>query len=532
MKQTVHTNLKNCFALLFTLSFIGSKAQQVEQAIFFSQIEMQSAGGQPYDEFYWLNSNNASLSKTAVKFPTSGSYRVDISAYRTAGIPRLELFIDDIAKARITVNTPTISIFSFLIQNIPAGVHHIKIELSNFSSGANHLRIGLIYLTQTNSTVPYSFPAVTTHSLVAGQFLQASDFGSGRLRGFNLDNNGTNQTNANGGSVQSMIDMRATGANIARCFVAITRSLTSNTYQLKPDALQKLDTTIQRATRLGFYVVPCLFLDPKFNSGKGNTDLWGPTSLGPDQGLADSFLQRRNSIVALWKFLAARYKNKKWVGAYDLWNEPRSLFNYALYLRWQQQIIDSIRIVDPDHVIAIEGVKNNMFAMMLPFSKENIIYSPHFYSTLKITHQGIEGTIRNKYPTLTPTSNLKVPFDRLELSKQYNNVRTMSNRFHVSIFVGEFSCVNWAPLNDAGEWTSTKWIDDNISLLEIEKWAWCYHSWREWTPWESEIPSQWYVDNNVIFRDGRPSNLPPASARTSRAPTIVMLKKWFCLNGY
>lgn len=532
IQQLAKTILKFSASLLVTLFFISiTEAQPVKPSIFLSQIEMMSSGGQPYDEFYWLNSNNASLTKTGATFSTTGSYRVDISAYKTAGTPIVNIFIDGTLKGSITVNTMTTNLFSLFISNILSGIHTIKLQLSNFNSGINHVRIGLIYFTQTSQTMPYVYPDITPLALVAGQFLQANHFGSGKLRGFNLDDNGTNQTNANGGSVQSMIDMKATGANIARCFVSVTRLLNSNTYQLKPDALQKLDTTVRRAARLGFYVVPCLYLDPKFNGGKGNADLWGSISLGSNQGVADSFVKRRNSVIALWKFLANRYKNNTWIGAYDLWNEPRSLFNYALYLRWQQQITDSIRAIDPNHVVAIECIKNDMFAMMLPFKNNNIIYSPHGYSTLAITHQGVDDVVRNKYPTLNSTSNLKAPFGKTELSMQHNDVRTMSHRFHVPIFIGEFSCVNWAPLNDAGEWASTKWINDNITLLEAEQWAWCYHSWREWTPWESEIPSQWYIDNHVTFKNGRPSSLPPASARTSKAPTIVMLKNWFRLNA-
>jgi len=521
------------FSVLFILTFFFisvGKTQSVKPSIVLSQIEMTPLGGQPYDEFYWLNSNNAALIKTNAKFLTTGSYRVDVSAYSTAGTPIVNLLIDGVSKGGITVNTVTTNIFSLSISNIPSGAHTIKLQLSNFNSGNNHVRIGLIYFSQTTLSTPYVYPAITSLTLARGKFLQANHFGSGKLRGFNLDENGTNQTNANGGSVQSMIDMKATGANIARCFVSVTRSLNSNSYQLKPDALQKLDTTVQRAARFGFYIIPCLYLDPKFNGGQGNIDLWGPTSLGPNQGIADDFVQRRNSVVAIWKFLANRYKNNTWVGAYDLWNEPRSLFNYALYLRWQQQIIDSIRIIDQNHVVAVECIKNDMFAMMLPFQNSNIIYSPHGYSSLKITHQGLDGTVRNKYPTLVSTADLNAPFGKTELSKQHDDVRTMSHRFHVPIFIGEFSCINWSPLNDAGEWTSTKWTDDNISLLEAERWSWVYHAWREWTPWESEIPSQWYVDNHVTYTNGHPSSLPPTSARTSKAPTIVMLKKWFRLN--
>jgi hypothetical protein len=516
--------MKNLLSVLSTLICFGSFSQTEKPAIFLSQIEMTPSGGQPYDEFYWFNSNNASLSKS-VSFPVTGSYRFDLSAYLTSGSPSVKLIIDGISKGTLSVTNTSIAIYSLFINSISAGTHTIIIQLNNFSSGANHCRVGLLYFTQTSTTTPYIYPTIRPLAFVKGQILQANHFGSGRLRGFSLGGNGTNQPTEN---ANSMIAMKATGANIARCFVNIVRPLTSNTYQLNTGELAKLDTTIARAARLGFYVVPCLELDPSFNNGQGDIDLWGPTSLGVAQGRGSNYVARRASVVALWQFLANRYKGNPAVAAYDLWNEPRILFNYALYLKWQQQIIEAIRVIDPVHVIAVECINNDMFAMMLPLPYTNIIYSPHGYSPLSITHQGVfsgENMVRTKYPTQA--------FGKSDLSKQHNNVRIMSQRFHVPVFVGEFSCVNWAPLNDAGQWTSTTWINDNISLLEHEGWSWVYHNWNrggEAIEWDPEIPSSYY--NSMSFSDATPSSKATKSAESSTAPTIVMLKKWFLLNDF
>jgi hypothetical protein len=177
-----------------------------------------------------------------------------------------------------------------------------------------------------------------------------------------------------------------------------------------------------------------------------------------------------------------------------------------------------------------------MFAMMLPLLDSNIVYSPHGYTPLTITHQGVDNepkaNVRNKYPTIKATTN-QSRFSKQDLSKQHDDVRTMAHRFNVPIFIGEFSCVNWAPLNDLGDWTSTKWCDDNISLIEEEGWSWTYHTWRgDWPGWEAEIPSSYY--NQFTFQNASPQGLPKYSkwikARSSTAPTIKMLKKWFSLN--
>src|SRR6266581_3028431 len=89
-------------AFIFSITGIS---QTEKPAVFLSQIEMSASGGQPYAEFYWLNSNNASLTKTGVSFPKTGSYRVDISAYKTAGTPVINVLVDGSSKGTITVNT-------------------------------------------------------------------------------------------------------------------------------------------------------------------------------------------------------------------------------------------------------------------------------------------------------------------------------------------------------------------------------------------------------------------------------------------
>src|SRR6266508_2056207 len=53
-------------ALIAILFFENINAQTTKPDVFLSQIEMIPSGGQVYDEFYWLNSNNASLTKTGV----------------------------------------------------------------------------------------------------------------------------------------------------------------------------------------------------------------------------------------------------------------------------------------------------------------------------------------------------------------------------------------------------------------------------------------------------------------------------------
>ena len=92
--------------------------------------------------------------------------------------------------------------------------------------------------------------------------------------------------------------------------------------------------------------------------------------------------QNKNLTVQIWRKLAEHYKDKEWIGGYDLLNEPK--WNLPpnnqplrdLYIR----ITDTIRAVDTNHLIFIEG---NWFATdfsgLTPPWDDNMAYSFHKY---------------------------------------------------------------------------------------------------------------------------------------------------------
>jgi hypothetical protein len=512
--------------------------------IFLSALEMTPSGGQVYDEFWWLNTDSASLTKSDFTFPSSGTYRLDISGYAAAGAPVLEVLVGGQSMGLMPINSTGIEIFSISIAGIttasvgtwccgkfiPAGNvttgggTGLELRLSNFSGGTNHARIGLIYFTKTTDPAPPVNPPIVplTFRDPPTTMLVANHFASGVLRGFNLGGNGYNQPiGSDDGAMAAMV---ATGANIARVFVEFERP-SGNTYQFKADQLDRLDVTIQRGVEHGYYVIPCLFLDPALN-----TDYWGNAA-------------RKASIANLWKVLATRYVGNPAVAAYDLINEPRENYNYAEVIRFQCQLIDAIRAIDQQHVILFEAVRDNQFAMMLPVPYDNIVYSPHSYSLLRITHQGVDSDYpcSNKYPATTASCNLPdadhpIPWNKDSLSDTFAEARTMYWRFNVPMCIGEFSCIAWAPLNGSGQWSATQYVIDSVDLFETENWSWFYHAWRgDWENWEAEIPGSFYTAYTP-YTNGKPTGLPGyntvIAARNTNAPTITALKNVFVNNQH
>lgn len=92
--------------------------------------------------------------------------------------------------------------------------------------------------------------------------------------------------------------------------------------------------------------------------------------------------ENKQRTIDLWVKLAERYKDEKWIGGYDLINEPKWDLgpNNAPLRELYIDITNAIREVDSNHIIFIEG---NWFATdfngLTPPWDDNMVYSFHKY---------------------------------------------------------------------------------------------------------------------------------------------------------
>ena len=167
-----------------------------------------------------------------------------------------------------------------------------------------------------------------------------------------------------------------------------------------------------------------------------------PGGQGYDQGISDydpskpslwESLENQRKTVALWKKLAETYADEPWVAGYDILNEPNWNLPGNLQLKnLYREITDSIRTVDSQHIIFIEGNWfANDFTNLTPPWDSNLVYSPH------------------KYWSVNDQASIQWVLD---IREQYK----------VPIFFGE-----------SGE-NSNVWFRDAIRLLEDHGigWAW------------------------------------------------------------
>ncbi len=178
-------------------------------------------------------------------------------------------------------------------------------------------------------------------------------------------------------------------------------------------------------------------------------DMWvildlhaAPGGQGFDEGISDynpnlpslwESTANQDKTVALWKKLAERYADEETVGGYDLinevnWNLPGGTMLRNLY----EEITDSIRTVDNNHIIFIEGNWfANDFTGLTPPWDDNFVYSPH------------------KYWSINDQASIQW-------------VLTLRDNHNVPLYLGE-----------SGE-NSNVWFRDAIRLLEDNDigWAW------------------------------------------------------------
>jgi len=202
-----------------------------------------------------------------------------------------------------------------------------------------------------------------------------------------------------------------------------------------------------------------IILDLHAAVGCQNHD-WHSDSDGQAKLWKNASYQKRT--VALWEFLADRYKHKKYLAGYDLLNEA-VLSNTKILNKLYKQMIKVIRSVDRNHILFIEG---NDWAMDIDcldkFNDDNYALSIHNYEPLDFTF--------NFVPNLTYSSGSNgKTWNRSRIRKRLFPYTKISKKHNVPIFVGEFG-VNARQ----GLYGEHKWIEDTLKCYKEFGFHWTY----------------------------------------------------------
>ena len=220
------------------------------------------------------------------------------------------------------------------------------------------------------------------------------------------------------------------------------------------DGFELLDPIINACRNNNMYVI----LDMHAAPGAQNTSDFSDS----DGQTAKLFTEYSNQkwLTSVWRYIAEYYSNEPVVAAYDLLNEPVLPWGYGpqALRNIYEWVIDSIRTVDPNHVVIIEGnwYGNDHTGLLPPFDDE-MVYSFHHY---------VGGS--------TDTATM------------YNQYRTgISLEYNVPLWVGEFgensnywgsNIKSFFERNDIGwSWWNYKSVERISSLFFVCcVWSYCH----------------------------------------------------------
>jgi hypothetical protein len=329
-------------------------------------------------------------------------------------------------------------------------------------------------------------------------------FQDGSLKGFALsalpDVTGqtTGQTAGRAGSQHPPLpysdddfrDLAATGANVVRVPIHL-RHCDGCTAWERPDRdIRYVEQVLAQGQRHGFRVVVVLQPVPWGQ----RSDYWDSEPLQQD-------------MARQWGHIASRLRPHSALQAYDLINEPVGNSRPAQWHALTLRIVHELRRHDPDTPVMVEpspwGLPGS-FRNLLPLDLPGLVYSFHLYAPHAFTHQGLPG-----YPEAQAYPGQG--WDRQRLSQAMDEARRFAARQQRPMFVGEFSCVRWAPAGSC-----PRYLADAVALFEAERWGWTYHCWRCYQGWDAEVPP----DVPQAQRSGRLPEL-----RRADAPALRVLRQ-------
>lgn len=315
---------------------------------------------------------------------------------------------------------------------------------------------------------------------------RAQAFSGGGLRGFNIG--GPSHLNAEG-----LAALERSGANLARVAFPFRRCAACAAFERSDADELALSRLLEQCAALDIQLVIAAWFDRVDEAA-----FW-----------FDGTLQ--SSAVAQWSWLAQRFGSHPVVAGLDLLNEPNPPWPGGnlrqAQTTWEAlagRFVKAIRAEAPRTPVVYQpvvGASPLGLRDALPLADDNVVYSIHFYLPHDITHQRVAPLWPRNVP-YPAGMDWRLPggdpalgvgaFDKPRLEREMAPALAFSLKHKVPIYVGEFSCVRWAPGRSA-----YRWIADCLALFTAYGWSWTYHEFRGWPGWDAEIDSQ---DPAVITR--------------------------------
>ena len=249
----------------------------------------------------------------------------------------------------------------------------------------------------------------------------------------------------------------------------------------RPDAFTMLDWVVSNAASRGIYVVIDMH------------GVVGGQSVSDDTGYANQNTYWTNtanqtSTSYMWQQIATHYKGNPAVAGYDLINEPMGAPNTNAVWTAYNSLYNTIRSVDADHMIFMEGTFGSWSWANLPppsqFNWTNVVYEMHEYQYNGTLAQVTSGS-DNQVNDFLAHASWNVP----GYIGEFNDFGFGPNAWLHSINAYDNAGLSWSswsykathgPAPDSWGWydTNNKAITPNISTDSAATIA---SDWKQWT---------------------------------------------------
>lgn len=226
-------------------------------------------------------------------------------------------------------------------------------------------------------------------------------------------------------------------------------------FEYRPEGLGPLDRVIGWARCLGLYVI----LDLHAVQG------WQNRGWHCDNGCREAHFWGQKAFedraIALWEYIACRYRSEPTVAGYNLMNEPDA--EDAIWLNhFYRRATEAIRAIDPDHILFLEGNRYSQnFEQLDPPFDRNLVYSSHNYAIPATEWMPYPGEFMGEF------------YDRPRLEREYLERTVFMQTHNVPNWVGEFGAIF---AGDAGDASRLRVLSDQIDIIESQG-----HHWTLWT---------------------------------------------------
>ena len=178
----------------------------------------------------------------------------------------------------------------------------------------------------------------------------------------------------------------------------------------------------------------------------------------------------RSKLIAFWKQISERYKEKPHTVLFEILNEPGGTVTPTIWNDLLGECLKVIRQTNPTRNVIIGpagGYRYEHLAdLNLPEADRNIIVTIHYYRPFDFTHQRAPWDLKLR---LLPTRSWGSDEDWRELNFNFGNIERWSEANRRPIFLGEFGVYDAADIKDRAHYTSAL-----ARAAEKNGWAWAY----------------------------------------------------------